>query len=118
MRWLADENVARAVVERLRSRGEDVATVVPGTTYDAIAALARAERRVVITLDLGFAEREFGPAREAGVSVVLLRLVPAAADEAGSLLERLLSSGMSLDGYMTVVTRRGVRQRQLPSPSP
>jgi predicted nuclease of predicted toxin-antitoxin system len=55
-RLLADENVPLPVVEALRSHGHDVVALTAsslgsGASDASILALARAEQRVVVTLD-------------------------------------------------------------------
>jgi predicted nuclease of predicted toxin-antitoxin system len=55
-RLLADENVPMAVVEALRSRGHDVATLIgsllgSGIADSEILAMARIDQRVVLTLN-------------------------------------------------------------------
>ncbi len=76
MRLLADENVEPVVVQWLRSLGHDVAPisqVAPGIGDDQVLAVARNERRVLITYDLDFGEIVY----RRGLShagIVLLRL--------------------------------------------
>src|SRR2546421_3399703 len=59
MRFLADENVSRLVIERLRGEGHDVISVAetkPGAPDDDILKAADAERRILITEDRDFGE--------------------------------------------------------------
>ena len=59
MRFLADENVSRTVIERLRAAGFDVAAVAEahsGATDTAVLAMAKGENRILITEDRDFGE--------------------------------------------------------------
>jgi predicted nuclease of predicted toxin-antitoxin system len=59
MRFLADENVSRFVVERLRAAGFDVTAIgstSPGAADADVLALARREGRILITEDRDFGE--------------------------------------------------------------
>lgn len=59
MRFLADENISRHVIERLRAAGVDV-TLVPamhaGSPGDQVLALAVREGRILVTDDRDFGE--------------------------------------------------------------
>jgi predicted nuclease of predicted toxin-antitoxin system len=59
MRFLADENVSRFVVERLRAAGFDVAaigSISPGASDDKVLAAARREGLILITEDRDFGQ--------------------------------------------------------------
>ena len=59
MRLLADENVARQIIDRLRSDGFDVLSVreqASGTADPDVIALALAQGRVVLTEDKEFSD--------------------------------------------------------------
>lgn len=59
MRFLADENVSRFVVERLQTAGFDVTAIGPtnsGASDVDVLAVARREGRVLITEDRDFGE--------------------------------------------------------------
>lgn len=59
MRFLADENVSRFVVERLKAAGFDVATISstsPGASDDEVLAAARREGFILITEDRDFGQ--------------------------------------------------------------
>lgn len=59
MRFLADENVARPIVEGLRSAGLDVESIVEtraGASDSQVVEVARQEGRVLVTEDRDFGE--------------------------------------------------------------
>src|SRR5829696_4271207 len=59
MRFLADENVSRLVVERLRTDGHDVVAVAQsgrGISDKRVVEMANAEGRILITEDRDFGE--------------------------------------------------------------
>ena len=59
MRFLADENVSRVVIERLRAEGHDVISVTetqPSAPDDEILNVAEADGRILITEDRDFGE--------------------------------------------------------------
>lgn len=59
MRFLADENVAHCVVERLRTAGFDVMTMGltnPGASDSDVLATAKRDGRILITEDRDFGE--------------------------------------------------------------
>jgi predicted nuclease of predicted toxin-antitoxin system len=59
MKWIADENIPRAVLRGLRDLGEDVVGVVEtaaGSDDPSVFAWARREGRILLTFDKGFAE--------------------------------------------------------------
>ncbi len=76
MRILADENVEPVIVQWLRSLGHEVASIcqrAPGIDDDRVLAVARDERRVLVTYDLDFGEIVYRRGlNHAGI--VLLRL--------------------------------------------
>ncbi len=76
MRLFADENVARAIVLRLRDRGHDVlyaSEVRPGTADADWLIQAEAEGRLILTSDKDFGELIFRD-RLTSHGVILLRL--------------------------------------------
>jgi predicted nuclease of predicted toxin-antitoxin system len=123
MRLLLDENVPGDVAAALRGQGHDVAAVAqthPASLADgAVLALARAEGRVLVTLDRDFGELVFARgAAHAGVVYLRLPGAPGAALTA-RLVAVLREHGAALEGAgpgaagrpFLVVTARDVRIR-------
>lgn len=115
---LADENVPRASIERLRTAGIDVRSVAerdPGILDVAVLELARAEGRLLLTFDRDFGELIYRRRHAAPAAVVYLRFAPSDPHEPAVVFRRLLDHGeIELEGRFTVVTRDQVRQRPLP----
>jgi hypothetical protein len=115
---LADENVPRASVEYLRSRGYDVvwiAEVSPGVDDPAVLARGRADARLTFGFDLDLPERIVRGTDAPPLGLVLFRGAPETPRSTGELLEvLLLREDLELVGRITVVKGAQVRQRPFP----
>jgi predicted nuclease of predicted toxin-antitoxin system len=114
MKFFADENLERPIIERLGQEGHDIARVPPGdegATDPVVLALSAAESRVFLTNDKDFAELVFLQ-RQAAAGVVLIRLprfsTPAKVDRVQEVIEEL---GERLLGVFTVIEPEAVRRR-------
>lgn len=118
---LTDENIPPEVVAYLRSRGCDVLDVkeasLMGTPDQELIALARAQRRVILTHD-----RDFGQAAVAAlapmVGIVFLRPGHADAEFTIGTLGVVLSRAIDVAPPFTIVAKRTaseviIRIRQL-----
>lgn len=75
MRVLTDENLPRPLVEALREAGHDVLDVrehgLAGADDATVWALARADNRILVTLDLDFANvLQYAPGTHEGIVVL------------------------------------------------
>ena len=117
MRFVADENVARDIVEWLRESGHDViwaAESQPGTLDAQWAALAQHEDRIVITEDKDFGEIVYRD-RLSRCGVVLLRFDGMSVANALARLQAAWSVvEANPSGQFIVVTENKVRVRPLP----
>ena len=111
---MADENLERLIVERLRERGHDVATVLPASQGEADSVvLDRSvdEERILVTNDKDFAELTFLQ-HKAAVGIVLVRLprfrTPGKVER---VLEVIEEQGERLGGVFTVIEEYAVRRR-------
>jgi predicted nuclease of predicted toxin-antitoxin system len=117
VRLLADENVPALDIALLRRAGQDVPAVAddsPGASDRQVLDRARAEQRIILTLDLDFGSLVFrsGPAQPPGV--ILVREHPDARGELGELLVELLGrNDLSFEQWFAVVDRDRIRQRRL-----
>lgn len=85
MRLLVDENIAEAVVTRLRTAGHDVSRIQesrPGSSDLDVLEWAANERRTLISLDKDFGALVHRHRQAAPYGVVLFRLHPTLAPEA------------------------------------
>jgi predicted nuclease of predicted toxin-antitoxin system len=115
-RYLADENVPLHAVRRLAQSGIDIESasgVLPGVADEDILAYATRNGQVVISFDKDFGRLVFVE-RLVPPGVVLLRFSPRSPEVIHDMLSRLLTSGIALVGYFTVVTDRRVRSVPLP----
>ena len=117
MRFLADENVSRLVVERLRAAGCDVASIRetrPGAPDKDVLDEADSDDRVLITEDRDFGElvvRQRLKVR--GIILLELDRVTSAA-EAELVAEIVRIHASKLTGNLLVVEPARIRVRPLP----
>lgn len=116
IRFLADENISRLVVERLRAAGLDVATVAaasPGASDADVLAIATGEARILITEDRDFGELVIR--QRLGVpGVVLLELDRLSnAAEAHRVAAIVSASAEKLAGRLTVIEPGRIRIRPI-----
>jgi predicted nuclease of predicted toxin-antitoxin system len=112
-RVLLDENLPAGAARGLEAAGHDVASVAalaPGLDDSGVLALARAESRILLTLDADFGDLVFQRGELPPTAIVYLRLHPIVVDEVLAMALRAL--GGPLDACFVVVTRRGLRRRQ------
>jgi predicted nuclease of predicted toxin-antitoxin system len=118
MRFLADENYPLPSIRRLRAQGHDVAAVIldtPGAADEQVVERAVREGRFILTFDRDFGRLLFLSRLSPPVGVVFFRFQPSTPVEPADVLLRLLAAGqISLEGKLTVVDTRQVRQRPLP----
>ena len=116
MRFKVDENLPVEVAEALRQSGHDAVTVLEqqhGGSADArLAALCQQEGRVLVTLDMDFADiRTYPPAAFPGL--IVLRLGRQDKLHVLDVLARLLQVLRSelLDGTLWIVEENRIRIR-------
>ena len=116
MKLLADENVSRLVVSRLRDAGYDVSLVPQdqrGSPDEMVLALAEADRRIVLTEDRDFGEpviRKKLPV----LGVVLLELDQLSNESEDRVLAVFVQLAGQLEGKLVVVEPGRTRIRPLP----
>lgn len=117
MRFLADENVSRLVIDRLRNGGHDVISIAEtrsGAPDKDVLDAADADGRILITEDRDFGEMVIR--QRLGVSGVMLleldRLSTAA--EADAVAEIVAAQADRLLGNLVVIEPGRIRIRALP----
>lgn len=117
MKFKADENLPIDVKQRLEESGHDAASVLDqqlGGTDDAnLARICRQEQRVLITLDLDFADiRSYPPAEHTGI--IVLRLERQDRFHVLEVVDRLLRAldDETVDQSLWIVDEHRIRIRQ------
>jgi predicted nuclease of predicted toxin-antitoxin system len=116
MRFLADENVPRIVIERLRTQGFEVASISelqPGATDKDVLEIANTGNSILITEDRDFGEMVIR--QRLGVRGVMLleldRLSNAA--QADVMVQAVSLHGDKLSGNLAVIEPERIRIRPL-----
>ena len=115
MKFVADENVDKSIVDSLRGSGHDVLYIpefAKALSDDDVLALARDNNAVLVTTDKDFGELVFRRGL-AAYGVVLLRLAGmSTAEKARLTLSAVTAHQEQLAGSFTVITPRAVRIRK------
>jgi predicted nuclease of predicted toxin-antitoxin system len=118
MKFKLDENLGSRAAELITQSGHDVETVsqerLNGAIDEALFAICRAEHRVLITLDLDFADvLRFPPARSPGI-VVLRPPHTASLTLLRALVRELLTALQTetIEGRLWVVEAGRIRVHQ------
>ena len=117
MRFLADENVDRLIVERLRKDGHEVLYVLemePGISDDEVLQRANQESALLLTADKDFGELVFRLGRIAS-GVVLIRLAGLSPQHKAEVVGIAVQERSDkLARNFTVITPGAVRIRRRP----
>ncbi len=117
MRFLADEDVPKAIVHALRAAGHDVAWVretSPGIRDEAVLASALAEKRVLLTFDKDFGELVYRVGRPASCGVVFFRIPLEQPAVLASGIVQAIGSRDDWEGNFSVIEPGQIRMRALP----
>lgn len=118
MRLLADENLPKDAVSRLRERGYDVLWIRetdPGATDASIVERAIHEGRVILTFDKDFGQMVVEGGHGEVPGVVLLRIATPSAQTVAATIERILTSRTDWEGHFSVIHDDRIRMRPLSS---
>jgi predicted nuclease of predicted toxin-antitoxin system len=114
MRFLADENLERSIVETLRERGHDVASAASGgagAPDPEVLDRALAENRILVTNDKDFAELTFLQQKSAA-GIILIRLPRLhGSDKTLRVVEVVDTQAERLLGVFTVIEPEAIRRR-------
>ncbi len=114
MKFFADENLERPIIEGLQQQGHDIATVPTeekGSPDPTVLALSNTEDRVLITNDKDFAELVFLQ-KQVTAGVILVRLPRfRTTEKVERVLEVVADQGERLFGVFTVIEANAIRRR-------
>ena len=116
MRILADENIPRAAVQRLREDGHDVTWIresCPGVRDEVVIGLAVEEQRVIVTFDKGFGELAVVRPGPVPPGIVLFRIVMESPSSVAATISTTLAGRDDWPGHITVVDASRIRMRPL-----
>ena len=116
MKFVADENLHRVIIQRLRQEGHEViaiAETAPGIADDAVLAIAVQENALLLTEDKDFGELVFR-LQLLATGIVLFRLGAASSQiKAQNIALAIQQHGTDLLGKFAVITPRTVRINSL-----
>lgn len=115
---LANENIPLSSVRFLEAAGHDVVSVTEtslGVSDTVVLQQASEQGRILVTFDRDYGELVYLRRLPCPPAIILLRFTPTTPEEAGVIINGLLSSAVDIDGYFLVLDRDHVRQRPLPS---
>lgn len=116
MKWLADENFPFTSFEFLRLQGLDIKHVGidwPSVMDVNVIKLAADQNRIILTFDSDFGTLIFKDGYSP-IGVVYFRLVGHLPIEPANILLELITSDYAFEGFLTVVSSNGIRQRVIP----
>lgn len=117
MKLLADENIARQIIERLRRDGNTVLSIAEtasGSADDDVLDLANQQGAILLTDDKDFGDLVMFQ-RRPSQGIILVRLEGLSpADRAELVADVLRVHADELAGGFTVIKRQTVRTRPLP----
>ena len=116
MAFLADENVPRPIVERLRRDGFAIAETNPGAVDADILAHAEQRDLLLITQDHDFGELAIlRGMRVPGIVLLELERLPLSA-QVERVANVIAADYANLSGHLTVIEPGRTRVRKLPKP--
>ena len=116
MIFLANENIPLNSIKVLRENGYEVKSIgelYPGISDREVILLAHKEQRIILTFDKDYGYLLHKEGINFNYGLVYFKIVPETSTEPGELLVKLISSGVSLKDYFTVLSRNSIRQKPL-----
>lgn len=118
MRFLADESCDSIIIRTLREAGHDVLAVgeiTPRAEDSEVIALARKEKRILLTEDKDFGQLVFAHG-EKSLGVLFLRFsFPARAQIARDVADLILQQGEKLIGCFVTIQPGRIRISHIPA---
>jgi predicted nuclease of predicted toxin-antitoxin system len=116
VRFLADENIPRKVVDRISEKGYDVLwikKIAPKSSDDCILSMAEASGRIILTFDRDFGQLVYEKKLLTTQGIIYFRLDGLSPSQMAEAVIDVLGSDTIFSGYFTVVTKTKVRQTRL-----
>lgn len=111
LKFLADENLRKEVVEFLIQQGYDVKRPLPGTPDAKISNMAKKSKRIIITHDLDFSNiHSFPPNLHFGI--IIIRILPPSVNlviNALNNLLKILTEEKDFSGKLIILGLNGFR---------
>lgn len=116
MKFLADENIPRKVVDLISEQWHDIQwikTFFPKSSDDRILSLAEADERIILTFDRDFGQLVYEKKLLTKQGIIYFRLNGLSPSKMAEAVIEVLNSKMIFSGYFTVVTKTRIRQTRL-----
>lgn len=116
MKFLADENIPRKVVDLIFEHGYDIQwikAISPKSSDDRILSLAEADERIILTFDRDFGQLVYEKKLLTKQGIIYFRLNGLSPSMMAEAVIETLNSKMIFSGYFTVVTKTRIRQMRL-----
>jgi predicted nuclease of predicted toxin-antitoxin system len=114
LKFVADENLDRQIVERLREDGHEVwyvAEMAPGVSDQEVLNLANDEQAVLLTADKDFGELVYRQ-RLANPGVILVRLAGLSSVVKANLVAGAIKAHLEgMAGDFVVISHQAIRRR-------
>jgi predicted nuclease of predicted toxin-antitoxin system len=115
---IADENISAVTVRSLREQGFDVHSVTesnPSIDDEEVLAVARIQKRWLITFDRDFGDLIFNGQVAPPPGIVYLRFSPLTPDEPFARIVEALERYAETTAFVVVTRNAGMRMRPLPN---
>jgi predicted nuclease of predicted toxin-antitoxin system len=117
IKFLANENVPKATIEKLRNEGFDIISVssdFPSIKDEAVILFATMDNRVIITFDRDYGELIFKRNIQPPSGIIYFRIQGFQPEEPAEILLNWLSvPNLQFEGFFTVISEKNIRQRKL-----
>jgi hypothetical protein len=121
MRFLANENIPRGVVDALAESGHDIVWLriaAPGMGDKDVLEWSVREERILLTFDRDFGELAWKARLPASCGVILFRLPMPPTSRAGARLAGIVAQRDDWAGHFSVVQPGRIRMRPLSATPP
>lgn len=116
MRFLANWNLPPDAVDGLRDDGFDVSWIrraAPGSSDEKVLAIAREEKRVVLTFDKDFGELAFHARLPPPCGMILFRIPKLSSGFIARFIRTAIGSRNDWEGHFSVVETDRIRLRSI-----